>query len=200
MFWTTMSYEYHHQHLCQTLGKAFLQNPFSNLSWCLNTQCDRGFKEYLFLTRHKKQGTLKLSAFYVNMTVNWSGHHKAEPIKSWTWNLHTLCQKLYIPCQHLHRISIHTSHPSNTSYWYQLVDQKISLSSWAAKYARIYEYQKPSQISKITMKRRLLFKCHCNEIYFVFSQNSLFFFDISMTAKIQCPVTYHLLVPFQKVS
>ena len=37
-------------------------------------------------------------------------------MKSWAWNLHPLCPKLYIPCQHLHRMSIHTSHPSNASY------------------------------------------------------------------------------------
>ena len=77
--------------------------------------------------------------------------------------------------------------------------KKISLSSLAAKYARIYEYQKPSQISKITVRRHLLFKCHCNEIYFVFFQSHCFF-DISTTDKIQCPVTYHLLVPFENVS
>ena len=46
----------------------------------------------------------------------------------------TLCQFPY---------STQKINPSNF-----LVDQKTSLSSWAAKYARIYEYQMPSQISK----------------------------------------------------
>ena len=36
-------------------------------------------QEYLFLTIHQKHGTLKLSAFHVNMTVNGSGHHKSGP-------------------------------------------------------------------------------------------------------------------------
>ena len=36
-------------------------------------------QEYLFLTIHQKRGTLKLSAFHVNMTVNGSGHHKSGP-------------------------------------------------------------------------------------------------------------------------
>ena len=41
-----------------------------------------------------------------------------------------------------------------------------------------YEYQMPSQISKITVRRCHLFKCHCNEIYFVFFQKSLFLWHI----------------------
>ena len=114
------------------------------------------------------------------MCSNWYG------MKRWARNLYPLCLKLSIPYQHLHRMSIHTSHPSNISIPKIVVvpfhprnkSKKISLSSLAAKYARIYEYQKLSQISKITVRRCLLFKCHCSEIYFVFSQKSLFLWHI----------------------
>ena len=38
------------------------------------------------------------------MCSNWYG------MKSWAQNLHPLCLKLYIPCQHLHRISTHMAY------------------------------------------------------------------------------------------
>ena len=171
-----MSDDFHHQLLCQKLGKALLQKSIFYSKLMLEYTMSQRVQEYLLIKIHKKHGTstLKLSAFCVNITVNGSSYHKSrlklfcqhfdfcvlqcaqtdmewkvhekftKPSPSVPKTLHSMpkfaqnihpyglfypyksapictsktrqLQKRLFPYQQLHRMSIHTSHPSNALY------------------------------------------------------------------------------------
>ena len=150
-----------------------------------------------------------LSAFWLlcaAMCSNWYG------MKSWVQNLHPLCPKLYIPCQHLHRMSIHTSHPSNVPHTHtKNCRTTICQYTWETN-PRKYPYHDGQQNMQEYMNirswhrfQKLLWEdiCYSNAIAMesiLYFPKSHCFFNISMTDKIQCPVTYHLLLPFQNIS